>query len=103
MEHQHTLSTEPHITVQVLPHTAGAHLGLLGQFSVLEFRDSRQTVVYLERFTSGLRLERPAAVQQYNAMHARVQNQALSPDHTRHFITEATKLRPFGWLTTAGR
>ncbi|MFE5662228.1 helix-turn-helix domain-containing protein [Streptomyces sp. NPDC056431] len=103
VEHLHTLSTEPHITVQVLPHIAGAHPGLLGQFSVLEFRDSRQTVVYLERFTSGLCLERPADVQQYNAMYARMQNQALSPDHTRHFITEAIKLRPSGWLTTAGR
>ena len=103
LEHLHTLSTEPHITVQVLPHTAGAHPGLTGQFSILEFPDSRQAVVYLERFTSGLCLERPADVQQYHAMYARMQNQALSPDHTRHFITQATKRRPSGWLTTAGR
>ncbi|MER6120359.1 helix-turn-helix transcriptional regulator [Streptomyces sp. NPDC001743] len=96
LEHLHTLSTEPHITVEVLPHSAGAHPGLTGQFSLLEFPTSRQTVVYLERFTNGLCLERPADVRQYHALYARMQNQTLSPGHTRHFITEAIKLYPSG-------
>ncbi|MEU7111693.1 helix-turn-helix transcriptional regulator [Streptomyces sp. NPDC046182] len=92
LEHLHTLSTEPHITVQVLPHTAGAHPGLAGQFSLLRFPGSREAVVYLERFTSGLCLERPADVQQYNAVYAHLRAQALSPGHTRHFITDTIKL-----------
>ncbi|GGT84986.1 helix-turn-helix domain-containing protein [Streptomyces sp. QHH-9511] len=92
LEHLHTLSTEPHITVQILPHTAGAHPGLSGQFSLLRFPDSREAVVYLEKFTSGLCLERPADVQQYNAMYAHLQTQALSPGHTRHFITDTIKV-----------
>ncbi|MFJ3818126.1 helix-turn-helix domain-containing protein [Streptomyces sp. NPDC090056] len=96
LEHLHTLSTEPHITVQVLPHTAGAHPGLTGQFSILKFPDSRQAVVYLERYTSDLYLEKPSDVQQYHAMYARMQNQALNPDHTRHFLTETTKLHLSG-------
>ncbi|MFF9913351.1 helix-turn-helix domain-containing protein [Streptomyces sp. NPDC013457] len=92
LEHLHTLSTEPHITVQVLPHTAGAHPGLTGQFSLLRFPDSREALVYLERFTSGLCLERPAHVQQYGAVHAHLQTQALSPGDTRHLITDTIKL-----------
>jgi hypothetical protein len=92
LEHLHTVSTEPHITVQVLPHTAGAHPGLTGQFSLLRFPDSRDAVVYLERFTSGLCLEKPADVQQYSLVYAHLQAQALSPDHTRHLITETIKL-----------
>ncbi|MER7111356.1 helix-turn-helix domain-containing protein [Streptomyces sp. NPDC000229] len=92
LEHLHTLSTEPHITVQVLPHTAGAHPGLSGQFSILQFPDSRQAVVYLERFTSDLYLEKPSDVQQYGMMYDHLQSQALSPDHTRHFIAETIKL-----------
>ncbi|MFF8280094.1 helix-turn-helix domain-containing protein [Streptomyces lateritius] len=92
LEHLHTLSTEPHITVQILPHTAGAHPGLSGQFSLLRFPDSREAVVYLEKFTSGLCLERPADVQQYNARYAHLQTQALSPGHTRHFITDTIKV-----------
>jgi transcriptional regulator with XRE-family HTH domain len=92
LEHLHALSTEPHITVQVLPHTAGAHPGLSGRFSLLQFPDSRQEVVYLERFTSGLYLEKPSDVQQYNVMYAHLQTQALSPDHTRHLITDIIKV-----------
>ncbi|OEJ20981.1 transcriptional regulator [Streptomyces agglomeratus] len=92
LQHLHTLSTEPHITVQVLPHTAGAHPGLSGQFSLLQLPDSREAVVYLERFTSGLCLERPADVQQYSALYTHLQAQAHSPDHTQHFITDTIKL-----------
>ncbi|WP_329869794.1 helix-turn-helix domain-containing protein [Streptomyces sp. SP18CS02] len=92
VEHLCALSTEPHITVQVIPHTAGAHPGLAGQFSLLQLPDSRQPVVYLERFTSDLYLEKPSDVRHYSAMYARLQTQALSPAHTRHFITTALKL-----------
>ncbi|MFJ8648698.1 helix-turn-helix domain-containing protein [Streptomyces sp. NPDC093546] len=92
LEHLHALSTEPHITVQVLPHTAGAHPGLTGQFSLLRFPDSRQEVVYLERFTSDLYLEKPSDVQQYNVMYAHLQAQALSPDHTRHLVMDIIKV-----------
>ncbi|WP_338120241.1 Scr1 family TA system antitoxin-like transcriptional regulator, partial [Streptomyces agglomeratus] len=42
----------------------------------------RGAVVYLERFTSGLCLERPADVQQYSALYTHLQAQAHSPDHT---------------------
>ncbi|MFH8760583.1 helix-turn-helix domain-containing protein [Streptomyces atroolivaceus] len=55
LEHLNALSAEPHITLQVLPYTAGAHPGLSGQFSILQFTDSPQPgVVHLERFTHDL-------------------------------------------------
>ncbi|MEU7076026.1 helix-turn-helix transcriptional regulator [Streptomyces narbonensis] len=92
LEHLHALSTEPHITVQVLPHSAGAHPGLSGQFSVLEFPDSRETVVYLKRFTSGLCLDKPSDVQQYSVTHAHLRARALTPRHSRHLIADAVKV-----------
>ncbi|MCT4352177.1 helix-turn-helix domain-containing protein [Streptomyces sp. Je 1-79] len=92
LEHLHTLSTEPHITVQALPHTAGAHPGLSGQFSLLRFPDSREAVVYLAKFTSDLYLEKPSDVRHYSVTYAHLQTQALSPDQTRHFIAETIKL-----------
>ncbi|OEJ49559.1 hypothetical protein BGM19_00650 [Streptomyces agglomeratus] len=52
----------------------------------------RGAVVYLERFTSGLCLERPADVQQYSALYTNLQAQAHSPDHTQHLITDTNKL-----------
>ncbi|MFF1404976.1 helix-turn-helix domain-containing protein [Streptomyces sp. NPDC058294] len=92
LEHLNALGTEPHITVQVLPYTADAHPGLSGQFSILRFTDnSAAAVVYLEQFTSDLYLEKPSDVQHYSVLHDHLQAQALSPDSSRDFITDATK------------
>ena len=92
LEHLHALSTEPHITVEVLPYSAGAHPGLAGQFSVLEFSDTREAVVYLEKFTNGPCLAKTSDVQQYSETHARLRALALAPDQSRHLITDAIKL-----------
>lgn len=91
LEDLNSLGSEPHITVQVLPYDAGAHPGLSGQFSILRFADSPEAVVYLERFTSDLYLEKPSDVQHYSMMYDHLQAQALSPDSSRDFITDAIK------------
>ncbi|MFH0177491.1 helix-turn-helix domain-containing protein [Streptomyces cacaoi] len=88
LEHLNALGTEPHITVQILPYTAGAHPGLAGQFSLLRFADSPEAgVVYLERFTSDLYLEKPSDVRHFSVMYDHLQAQALTPDGSRDFIT----------------
>ncbi|MFC8953611.1 helix-turn-helix domain-containing protein [Streptomyces sp. NPDC057101] len=91
LEHLITLGSEPHITVQVLPYTTGAHPGLSGHFSILRSADSPGAVAYLERFTSDLYLEKPSDVQHYSTMYDHLQAQALDPDSSRHFITDAIK------------
>ena len=93
LEHLNALGAEPHITVQILPYTAGAHPGLSGQFSILRFADSwaAAPVVYLERFTSDLYLEKPSDVQHYSVLHDHLQAQALDTADTRDFITDVTK------------
>ncbi|WP_308376470.1 DUF5753 domain-containing protein [Streptomyces sp. ISL-99] len=92
LEHLHALGAGPHITVQVLPYTAGAHPGLSGQSSILRFADSPQAgVVHLQRFTSDLYLEKPPDVQHYSVMYDHLQAQALNPDSSHHFITDTVK------------
>lgn len=92
LEHLTDLGAQPHITLQVLPHDVGAHPGVSGQFALLEFADATDvSVVYLERFTSDLYLEKRSDVRLYSDMYAHLQAQALSPDSTRHFINEAIK------------
>ncbi|MFJ4206057.1 helix-turn-helix domain-containing protein [Streptomyces sviceus] len=91
LEHLKALGTEPHITVQVLPYTAGAHPALSGQFSILRFADDSAAAVHLERFTSDLYLEKPSDVQHYRVLHDHLQAQALSPALSRDFITDVTK------------
>ncbi|WP_328541114.1 helix-turn-helix domain-containing protein [Streptomyces sp. NBC_00344] len=90
LEHLKALSGEPHITVQVLPYTAGAHPGLSGQFSILRSADIPDAVVFLERCTSDLLLEKPSDVQHYSMMYDHLQTQALDPASSRDFITDAT-------------
>ncbi|MEU3776593.1 helix-turn-helix transcriptional regulator [Streptomyces sp. NPDC032472] len=92
LEHLNSLGAQPHITVQVLPHTAGAHPGVLGQFSIHTFPDADAGVVYLERFTSDLYLEKYADRHPYHIMSAHLQAQALNPEDSRHFINDVIKM-----------
>ncbi|MFE5873483.1 helix-turn-helix domain-containing protein [Streptomyces roseifaciens] len=80
-------SMEPHITVQVLPYDVGAHPGMYGKFSILEFNDPQDaSTVYLEGITSDLYLEKPNDVQTYSVMYEHLRMQALNADHSRQFI-----------------
>ncbi|MFB7054771.1 helix-turn-helix domain-containing protein [Streptomyces vinaceus] len=92
LEHLERISAQPHITVQILPHAAGAHPGLSGQFSILTFSDNDAGVVYLERFTSDLYLEKPADRQPYHFMYDYLQAQALAPEQSRQFIRDTIRI-----------
>lgn len=79
----------PHVTLQVLPFSAGAHPGVNGQYTIMEFPEaSDSTVIYLEGCTSDLYLEKPHDVQHYSVMYEHLRAQALSPEQTIRFITE---------------
>lgn len=81
----------PNITLQVLPFSAGAHAALDGEFSILEFPDSKDPdVVYLEQKTSGLVLEDPSELDCYSMMFTRLSEQALDPDQSAAFIASLT-------------
>ncbi|MEV6733752.1 MULTISPECIES: helix-turn-helix transcriptional regulator [unclassified Streptomyces] len=93
LEYLNHLGAQPHVTVQVLPHSVGAHAGVSGQFSVLRFADASDGgTVYLERFTSDLYLEKRSDVQRYSVMYEHLQAQALNPDDSRWFITQAAEV-----------
>ncbi|MET8292018.1 helix-turn-helix transcriptional regulator [Streptomyces sp. NPDC005132] len=99
LQHLNALGTEPHVTVQVLPHTVGAHPCLSGQFSILKFAENPGAVVYLERFSNDLYLKKPSDVQHYSVMFEYLQALALSPDNSHSFITDVTKV----YIDTASR
>ncbi|MFB6807755.1 helix-turn-helix domain-containing protein [Streptomyces sp. NPDC056387] len=91
LEHLNALGAQPHITVQVLPHSAGAHPGVTGQFSTLTFPDSDAGVVYLERFTGDLYVEKNADRRIYHIMYDHLQAQALNPIDSRYAIEDMIK------------
>ncbi|MFP3991821.1 helix-turn-helix transcriptional regulator [Streptomyces sp. E11-3] len=92
LDHLVEVSQLPHVTVQVMPFTMGAHPGVNGQYAVLEFPDAADSsVVYIEGVTSDLYLEKAHDVQKYSVMYEHLRAQALNVDQTRQFITEIAK------------
>ncbi|MGK5531916.1 helix-turn-helix domain-containing protein [Streptomyces sp. URMC 129] len=80
-------SALPHVTLQVMPFSAGAHPGVNGQYAILEFPEATDsTVIYLEGGTSDLYLEKPHDVQYYSVMYEHLRAQALSPEASRRFM-----------------
>jgi transcriptional regulator with XRE-family HTH domain len=92
LEHLIALSHLAHITVQVLPYSIGAHPGMSGTFSILEFEDEADaTIVYLEGVTSDLYLEKEADVKTYSTLYEHLRAMALGPDQTRDLIDRIAK------------
>jgi transcriptional regulator with XRE-family HTH domain len=89
LDHLVEASSLPHVTLQVLPYTMGAHPGMYGKFAILEFEDaSDATVVYLEGVTSDLYLEKPGEVHDYSMMYEHLRALALGPEQSRQFIRD---------------
>ncbi|MFF9853818.1 helix-turn-helix domain-containing protein [Streptomyces litmocidini] len=92
LEHLIEQSHLPHVTVQVIPFEMGAHPGISGQYSILEFPDtSDSSVVYIEGVTSDLYLEKAQDVSKYSVMYEHLRAQALNVEQTREFISKMAK------------
>ncbi|MCX4762905.1 helix-turn-helix transcriptional regulator [Streptomyces sp. NBC_01275] len=92
LEHLTEVTRLPQVTVQVLPFDVGAHPGLNGQYTILEFTDAADSsVVYIEGVTSDLYLEKAHDVQQYSVMYEHLRAQALSVEQSRQTIEEVAK------------
>ncbi|MFF9726389.1 helix-turn-helix domain-containing protein [Streptomyces gardneri] len=92
LEHLVEQSHLPHVTVQVIPFEMGAHPGISGQYSILEFPDtSDSSVVYIEGVTSDLYLEKAQDVGKYSVMYEHLRAQALNVEQTREFIAKMAK------------
>ncbi|GAA3889884.1 helix-turn-helix domain-containing protein [Streptomyces sedi] len=79
----------PHITLQAMPFSAGAHPGVNGQYAIMEFSEAADTtVIYLEGGTNDLYLEKPHDVQHYSIMYEHLRAQAYSPEQTRRFVLQ---------------
>lgn len=79
----------PHVTIQLLPFSAGAHAGMEGPFLILGFPEQADPdVVYVENTTSGVYLEQNEDVHRYQLMFDHLRAAALKPDDTIRAIGE---------------
>ncbi len=85
-------SNEPHVTVQVLPYAAGAHPGMHGSFSVMDFPDAADPeLVYIESMAGDLFLEREAEVRRYTGIFEHLRATALNPADSVRLIGDLTE------------
>ncbi|MFJ8477937.1 helix-turn-helix domain-containing protein [Kitasatospora sp. NPDC094011] len=85
-------SREPHVTLQVVPFSAGAHAGVHGSFAVLEFPVRGDLdVVYTEALTSSLYLERDSDVAAYDQAFDRLRAAALDVAPSRRLVAQIAK------------
>ncbi|MGW4898042.1 helix-turn-helix domain-containing protein [Kitasatospora sp. NPDC004240] len=89
LKHLLALSERRNITIQVIPFSHGAHPGMTGTFSLLEFPESADsTVVYFEGVTSDLYLEKEADVRRYTGLYDHLRAAALGVAESRSLIAE---------------
>jgi transcriptional regulator with XRE-family HTH domain len=96
LTHLLAASELPNVALRVLPFAAGAHPGVDGSFTVVEFADpSNPRIVYLDRMTNSEYLDGLRDVAAYRHAHQRLQEAALSLDESRQMISDLLqKLKP---------
>lgn len=77
----------PQVRLQVLPFSAGAHVGLTGPFVIFSFPSTSDLdVVVLDQLTSSLYLERKEDLMAYSEAFDTLRMHALSPEDTLDYI-----------------
>ncbi|MFJ9466464.1 helix-turn-helix domain-containing protein [Streptomyces caniferus] len=80
-------AASPHMTIQVLPFSAGLHGLMEGSLSLLWMADG-SAVAYLEGNKSGDLIEEPSEVAQYRLAYDRLRDAALPPHDSAVFIRQ---------------
>jgi hypothetical protein len=81
-------AARPHLALQVLPFSAGAHAALEGGFVLIEFPDEQDPdVVYVEGIMGDLYLESVEEIKRYQWAFERIQAIALGSQETLALIS----------------
>ncbi|HEX5567789.1 MAG TPA: helix-turn-helix transcriptional regulator [Streptomyces sp.] len=87
-------SEQPHITVQLLPFSLGAHPGLYGPFVLMSFPAPTPSVVWLENPRNSVYLETAEDVENYTEIFDDLRARALDPSETRARIEQIIEELP---------
>ncbi|WP_165988597.1 helix-turn-helix transcriptional regulator [Streptomyces sp. YIM 98790] len=91
LRHLAEISRLPHVTVQVLPFSAGGHPAAGGPVTLLRLPGERlPDVVYLEQLTTAVYLDRPADTHPYWDVVNRLAVEAACPEESRQIIGRIT-------------
>ncbi|QOV38088.1 helix-turn-helix domain-containing protein [Streptomyces ferrugineus] len=91
LRHLLTMSQLPHITVQVLPFSTGAHAAAVGSFVVLRGPDPELDVVYVDLLGGGLFMEKRLELERYRLAFEYLSAQALDLESSAEIIHRISK------------
>ena len=92
LDHLVAEAKQEHITLQVLPFSAGAHPGMNGAFSILRLEDDEElTTVYVEIEAGALYPDRRIDVQRYRLVFDRLADTALDERKSLALIAKVAK------------
>jgi transcriptional regulator with XRE-family HTH domain len=80
----------PNVTIQLLPFAKGAHPGLGGAFSILDFEEN-EPVVYVDSPAGNLYLEKKPDVRRFTTSFDLLKAKALDPEETAAWLQDVVK------------
>ncbi|WP_326642789.1 helix-turn-helix domain-containing protein [Streptosporangium sp. NBC_01755] len=87
MRHLIEAAAAPHVTIQILRDSAGAHAVMTGAFTILDFATELDpSVVYLETATDSLHLEKPEELQAYGRIFTRAVAISEPPEESVRYL-----------------
>jgi transcriptional regulator with XRE-family HTH domain len=86
------VSQWPHVTIQVVPHAAGGHSGLLGAFIIAEL-PAGQSIVFIEDISGGRIAEDAAGVSEVALRFEALRSEALPKAASRDLMAKVAKER----------
>jgi transcriptional regulator with XRE-family HTH domain len=81
------LSRLPHVTIRIIPYSAGAHQAMDSTFRILEFAGAVPDVVYVEGLVGSIYLDRAQDVTRYEEIFEDLSDLALNPQESIELIT----------------
>lgn len=92
LHHLVEMAALPNVTIQIMPLAKGAHPGVGGAFSVLDFEDDREPpVVYIDCHAGNLYLEKPTDVRRFASAFDLLRALARDPHESTAIIRGAAK------------
>ncbi|MEV0906073.1 helix-turn-helix domain-containing protein [Streptomyces hokutonensis] len=91
LRHLLALAERPHVTIQVLPFSKGAHAAAVGSFAILRGPTPDLDVVYVDLLSGGLFMEKPQELGRYRLAFEYLSAQALDLESSTDIVQRISK------------
>lgn len=91
LQHLLAMSQRPHITIQVLPFTSGAHAAAVGSFALLRGPSLELDVAYVDLLGGGLFMEKQPELERYRLAFEYLSAQALDLESSAEIVHRMSK------------